>query len=257
MKRTKILMFMAMIMLEMASFALADVLVSVSCPDSVYLHEVFQCHVTLYNDSSADRVITYRIGFDRGRAELLKPMSEQELNMPALTKKTIDVNVWAMETGSEAMTFEYGGAKIDSMAAKMFYVAAPPLRLELDRISLTAGKRNEIHTGVEGSGSFVSVEFKYPPGIMGTQRVDLGDVEDEKPVTLEITPDPYIIGTRTIDAYIRFTDDRGQHVLLQRIKASVSPSMDLLIAAIAVTVVLALVAFFLKRKSAPAKGGES
>ncbi len=245
--------FTIMIMLSVLAPAFADVLVSVDCPKSVYQYEIFTCRVTLYNDSTADTGIDYRIHFDKSKAQLLEYEKEGDVNLPALTKKVLEFNVWATSTGTDAFMFEYGRGKIDSLAAKLFYVSSTPLRLDLDRVSLTAGRRNTVKTRMEGTGAFVLVELKYPPGILGTTRVDLGDVEEEKPVTLEISPDPYLIGTKTIEARISFTDDNGDHVLLQKIQVSISPSMNLLIGGLALIVLLALAVFIVQRR----KGKES
>jgi len=243
-----------MIMLSILAPAMAEVLVSVDCPESVYQYELFTCTVTLYNDSTTDTGVDYVVHFDRSRAQPLEYEKEGDVNIPALTKKVLEFNVWAKSTGRDAFVFEYGHGRIDSLAAKAFYVSSTPLRLDLDKISLTAGQKNTIKTHVEGTGSFVYITFDYPPGIIGTQRVDLGDVEDEKPVTIEMSPDPYIVGTKTIEAHVFFMDDKGNHVLLQKIEASISPSMNFIVAAIAVVVVLALAAFVMRRKMSGESG---
>jgi len=236
------------IMLSILGPALADVLVSVDCPRSVYQYEVFTCTVTLYNDSTLDTTLDYLIHFDKGRAGLLGLEKEGDINIPALTKQTIEFNVWARSTGREAFVFEYGRGRIDTLAAKAFYISAPPLRLDLDKVSLTAGRKNVVKTRLEGSGSFVRVTFDYPPGIIGTTAIDVGDVDEEAPITVEMSPDPYIMGTKTLDVYIRFTDDKGDHLLLQRIELSISPSMNVIFAILAVVVVLALAVLVTRKR---------
>jgi len=244
--KKSLMMFAIMIMLSPAH---AAVLVSVDCPESVYLYEVFTCDVILYNESGADTALDYVLHFDN---EYAAPMSEEgnrELVLPALAKKVIEVNVWANSVGTDAFVFEYGHSKIDRIAAKALMITPSPLYLDLDSINATAGQKNVIKTEIVGNGHFTQISIDYPPSIIGTARLDVGDVDGTKPISINISPDPYAIGTTTMNVYTRFADDRGNHTLLQKIPINVSPSYQL-IGAVGIFVVLLLaLAVIIHRRS--------
>lgn len=252
MKKGRIMtIFMVMITFNIVPGVLADVLVSADCPESVYAYELFTCKVTLYNDSKTDTVLDYAVRFDKKRAIPTSAEERKEVTIPAFTKKTIEVNVWARNMGSDVFIFEYGYGKIDRLYGKVVTITSAPLHVDLDSINVTAGQRNTVKAEIVGKGYFVQLTVDYPPSMVGTSRVDVGDVEGAKPVTLEITPDPYAIGATEIDVYISFSDEKGSHVLLQKIPVNVSPSYQLIGAVIVFAAVLLAVAFAIRRRSKP------
>ncbi|MDN5367078.1 MAG: hypothetical protein PWQ11_489 [Candidatus Diapherotrites archaeon] len=248
----------AMILLSIVAPAFAEVLLSVDCPASVYKYELFTCRVTLYNDSTTDTSIDYLVKFEKGKAALQDFEAlgmEGDIEIPALTKKIVEFNCWAKESGKDAFIFNYGRGKIDALIAKGIMISSPPIYINMNEASVTAGRRNTLKTEVVGNGYFVRIEFKYPPGILGPQKIDLGDVEDSKAISLDLSPDPYLVGAQYVDAYIYFTDDKGEHVLMQRIKLSVTPSFYLLAVAIALLVVLLVAVAITRRRKKKEESG--
>lgn len=234
----------AMIMLNVLPSAFANVFVSVDCPEDVYAHELFKCNVILYNDSKDDVDLQYAVRFSKGRALPISSNEKGEVNIPAFTKKEIDVNLWASGMGGDVFIFEYGHGKIEKLAGDVMTIVSAPIRINIDSISATAGQKNTVKTEVVGEGYFVKVQVDYPPSIMGTPGFDLGDVEGTRPITIHITPDPYATGERAVDFLISFSDERGNHTLLQRVPINVAPSYHLIGAAVALVALLLALAFF-------------
>ena len=249
MRRSRTILIMAMIMLSILPSVRAEILVSVSCPESVYVYELFTCRVVVYNDSKTDTVLDYVMRSDKGHIVPLSEGERAELNVPALTKKVLEVNLWASDAGKDAFIFEYGYGRINRFIGQVIMVTSAPLYLDLESVSVTAGQKNSVKTRIVGKGYFVRVSLKYPPSIIGTESVDVGDVDGAKPVTIHMSPDPYAVGTHTVDAYIRFSDEKGDHVLLQKVRVSVSPSYQLIGAVIALAVALLVMAFVIRRRS--------
>ena len=244
----KSLMMMVTIMIMLSS-AHAVVLVSADCPKSVYMYEVFTCRVILYNDSEEDAVLDYVVRFDKEHAVPMSEEGNREIILPALAKKVLEVNVWASSVGKDVFVFEYGHGTIDRIAAKALTITPSPLYIDLDSINATAGQKNVVKTEIVGKGHFVQISIKYPQSIIGTARLDVGDVDGTKPITINMSPDPYSIGTTTMSVYTRFADDKGNHTLLQKIPINVSPSYQL-IGAVGIFVVLLLaLAYIIHRRS--------
>ncbi|HIP74308.1 MAG TPA: hypothetical protein EYH14_01520 [Euryarchaeota archaeon] len=248
-KSKTMILLTVMITFSTVPGALAEVLVSADCPESVYAYELFTCKVTLYNDSKTDTVLDHAVHFNKKRAIPISAEEKGETAIPALTKKTVEVNAWAKSMGSDVFVFEHGYGKLDRLYGKVIAITSAPLYLDLDSINVTAGQRNTVKAEIVGKGYFVQLTVDYPPSMIGTSRVDVGDVEGAKPITLEITPDPYAIGTTDIDVYISFSDERGNHTLLQKIPVSVSPSYQLIGAVIVFAAILLAVAFAIHKRS--------
>ncbi len=150
------------ILIATLNAALAQPLLAVSCPGSVYQHEIFSCTVLAYNDSPSDITLTYYVHFNKGFARLLSN-GHGKLEIDSFTELNEDFNAWATERGTDVFLFEYGQKDVDSIAGKRVEIVQSPLVLDLRSFKVTAGQKTTVRARVVGKGELVSVRILFPP----------------------------------------------------------------------------------------------
>ncbi len=218
---------MIIILIATVSTALAQPLLAVSCPETVYQHELFSCTVLMYNDSASDVNITYYAHFNKGLARL-QSNGHGKLAIDSFTELNEEFNAWAVDRGTDIFLFEYGQKGVDSIAGKRVEIVQSPLVLDLRKFKVSAGQKAVVRARVVGKGELASVQIVLPPGVYGSKRVDLGDVDGKADFNISITTDPYYMGPVTIPFYLRFYDDSGEHVERYDVIMDVSPSLQVL-----------------------------
>ncbi len=245
------------LMIVMASAVHAELMVGISCPDTVYSHEIFTCKTSIYNNGARDANIAYRVHFAEEKFTLLSA-DLGRFTVPSYQIIQREFNAWARDEGSDVFLFEYGPAgDTDSVAGKRVVAVKTPLYLEMPRIKVPAGRRTTVHLALRGSGDSVSIYIHFPPGIYGTREVNVGDVSGTAELNVQISTDPYYVGTVTVPVDLRFSDRRGTHLEQYTMVLEVSPSLSLIAAGIAVLGVIVGAAYLLLKRFLNRRGGES
>lgn len=184
-------------------------LAALDCPPLVYVNEVFVCRVQLYSlfDSTE---IQYSVS---SGGKLVTADSQGTLSIRPGQMWEKEVNVWALEGGSDVFTFEYGSDEEKQAHSVTIRIVEPPLRVSLPDVQLLPGKAGTAKIKLKGRASGVSLRFSYPPTLTGRTVLDAGDVAGEKLVKVEISADPFAVGTYPVDVYVTFFDRYGAHTL--------------------------------------------
>ena len=234
-------------LIAMVSSVLAQPLLAVSCPGTVYKNEIFSCSVLAYNDSPNDVAIRYYAHFNKGLARLLSN-GHGKIAIPAFIETNEEFNAWAMEKGVDVFTYEYGEKEVDSIAGKRVDIVQSPIALELSRFKVTAGLKTIVKGRVAGKGDLVSLKIVLPPGVYGSKHIALGDVDGTADFNVAITTDPYYFGSVTVPIYMTFYDDMGAHVERYDVVMEVSPGPEVLaIGAAALALILGVMYLGIRR----------
>ncbi len=229
-------------LIVMVSMALAQPLLAVSCPGTVYQNELFSCSVRAYNDSPNDVRIAYYAHFNKGLAKLLSN-GHGETTISAFTEMNEEFNAWAIDKGVDVFTYEYGDKEVDSIAGKRVEIVQSPLVMELKGFKVTAGEKTIVKGRVVGKGELVAIKIDLPPGVYGVKHVDLGDIDGKADFNMSITTDPYYVGSVTIPFYVTFYDDAGKHLERYDVIMEVYPSPEVLAMGAALLALLLGVAY--------------
>lgn len=201
----------------MINVAYSAPLAALDCPTLVYINEVFTCSVQLYSlfDSTE---IPYSIS-SGGKLIITESQGTLSIHPGQIWEK--EINVWAVEGGSDVFAFEYGSGEDKQAHVVNVRIVEPPIRVSLPTVQLLPGRMGTAKIKLKGEATGVSLTFSYPPTITGQSTVDVGDISGEKLVKVEISADPFAIGSYPVDVYVAFFDKYGAHTLKLKMNVEV------------------------------------
>ncbi len=208
---------LAIISIALLHLVYATPFAALDCPTLVYINEVFTCRAKLYSLSDSTE-IPYAITTGD---KLVTSETEGTVSIQPGELWEKEINVWAVEGGSDMLAFEYGSSGERQAHVVNIRIVEPPLRVSVPTVQLLPGKMATAKIKLKGDATGVFIEFSYPPTLTGERIVDVGDVSGEKMIKIEVSADPFAIGSYPVDVYVTFFDKYGVHTLKLQMYAEV------------------------------------